>query len=296
MQELAAINTELEKWIDYVDVKPQSRQTYGKAMTYFFNYLNANHIKTPTRQDVKQWRDALLTNHEAATVRLYLAAVRLFFRYLASLGIYPNITDQLKGPKQEQTFSRGYLTQEQGRQLLSTIDRSTLKGKRDFAVVRLMLTTGLRTVEVVRADVKDIQAEAGQTVLYVLGKGRDAKTEYVKLGAQTLAAIQDYLNARERGLTPLFTSTSNHTRGKRLDTRAVRAIVQERLTQAGLKTDRLSAHSLRHTAATSYLLQGASLEAVKRVLRHKSINTTLIYAHALSRAAVNCELLADASY
>jgi integrase/recombinase XerC len=74
-----------------------------------------------------------------------------------------------------------------------------------------------------------------------------------------------------------------------MTTRSISRTVKQRLQQIGLDSDRLTAHSLRHTAATLNLLNGASIEETQQLLGHSNINTTLIYAHALERASNNSE-------
>ena len=163
--------------------------------------------------------------------------------------------------------------------------KGTLKDLRDRAIIALMLTAGLRTIEICRADVKDIRRVNGCYFLYVLGKGRSTKSESVKLAPQVYSLIQSYLKVRGRvkGDEPLFVSTSNRSKGKRLDTQSIRKLIKKDLRGIGLDSDRLSAHSLRHTAATQMLLNGVRLEEVQMILRHRNITVTQIYNHAIQR-------------
>jgi len=80
--------------------------------------------------------------------------------------------------------------------LLGSIDRSTIEGKRDYALINLLIRTGLRTIETIRADVGDIRQASGETVLSVQGKGRDEKDELVILTPPSLNPIREYLTAR----------------------------------------------------------------------------------------------------
>ena len=155
----------------------------------------------------------------------------------------------------------------------------------------LMVTTGLRTIEIVRANIEDmrtisIDLETSFTALYIQGKGHKERTDYVKLSPKVEDAIKAYLTARGKAKEeePLFSSLSNRDSNERMTTRSISRIVKDHLLQAGLDSDRLTAHSLRHTAGTLNLLAGGSLEETKQLLRHTNINTTLIYSHALERA------------
>ena len=132
---------------------------------------------------------------------------------------------------------------------------------------------------------KDIRRLNGICFLFVQGKGRSEKSESVRIAPQVFSLIQDYLKARGKvkGNEPLFISTSNRCKGARLDTQTVRKMIKSDLRGIGLDSERLTAHSLRHTAATTMLLNGARLEQVQQALRHRQIVTTMIYAHHLER-------------
>ena len=153
-----------------------------------------------------------------------------------------------------------------------------------------MTTGGLRTIEVSRANIEDLRTVGGNTVLFIQGKGKEEKTDYVKISPQVEKAIRAYL--RDRGKTsedsPLFASTSNNNKGKRLTTRTISGIVKETFKKAGYDSDRLTAHSLRHTAVTLSLLAGKDITEVQQFARHANIGTTMIYNHSLDKAKNTC--------
>ena len=280
-----------DKWTAFLDAKPRTVEAYTRAARQFITYLAEKGIRQPTREDVIAFRDEIAAGHKASTVQNYIMAIRQFFKWTATAGIYPNISEHIKGAKLERGFKKDYLTSAQVRKLVNQVDTSTLKGKRDFAILLLMVTTGLRTIEVIRANVEDMRTVADFTALYVLGKGRDEKAEYVKIEPVVEEAIRAYL--LERGQVkddePLFSSISHRNAGKRMTTRSISRIVKEHLREADLVSDRLTAHSLRHTCATLNLLNGGTPEETRQLLRHSSINTTMIYSHALERAKNNSE-------
>lgn len=288
----AALSEELyNRWLAYIDVRPKTVETYRKAIKQFFNYMYENEISQPTREDIIAFRDSLKDTHKPTTVQTYLTATKLFFQWLEQEGIYHNVAQHIKGVKIEKGHKKDYLTSKQSHKVLETVDTTTLKGLRDYAIVALMLTTGMRTIEVERADVTDLRTLGDSTVLYLQGKGRDEKTEYVKVAPQVEDALRAYLNARgEVKSQALFTSTSRNNNGERMTTRAIRAIAKEALVNAGYDSERLTAHSMRHTAGTLALLNGAELTQVQQLLRHSSINTTMIYLHGIDRAKNNSEL------
>ena len=189
--------------------------------------------------------------------------------------------------------------------VLNTIDRSTLEGKRDYAIMALMSVGGLRTIEVSRANVEDVRILGDFTVLYVQGKGRKDRTEFVKLPNPVLKAINEYLRERfdktDRGNidenAPLFASMSNRNKNGRLTTRTISGIAKRAMRQAGFDSPRLSAHSLRHSAVTLSLLAGADLAEVQAFARHSNISTTQIYSHAVDRINSMCEnVISDAIF
>ena len=273
-------------WKEFLDAKPRTVEEYTRIIRIFRDFLTARGVTNPAREDVIAFRDHLKENHKAATVQAYIMGVRQFFKWTAANGFYPNIAEHIKGARIERGFKRDYLTVIQVKKLLGAIDRRTLKGKRDFALLAIMVTTGLRTVEVAGADVGDVRPLADFTALYIKGKGRDDKAEYVKVEPPVEEALRKYLKARGavKGDDPLFCSTARRNAGGRMTTRSISRLVKGYLRGVDLDSDRLTAHSLRHTAATLNLLNGGTPEETRQLLRHANISTTMIYSHAIERA------------
>ena len=201
--------------------------------------------------------------------------------------MYEDITLGIKSPKQQQAgHKRDYLSGNQINEMLQNA-----QSKRDYAMLLLISTCGLRTIEIVRANVEDIRTLGEATVLYVQGKGRSEKTEFVKLSQPVIDALKEYLS--ERGNVnqnePLFVSESRRNRGKRLTTRTISGIAKQAMKRAGYDSSRLTAHSLRHSAATLALLAGVELTDISAFMRHSSIATTMIYVHSVSRLQSLCE-------
>ena len=279
------------RFIAYLDAKESTVETYSKAMRPFFSYLADNGITRPTRETVIAYRDSIRARLKPSTVQTYIITLRLFFAWTAQEGLYPNVAEHIKGAKLDRQHKKDALTGSQAKAVLQGIERDTLAGKRDYAILALMTSCGLRTIEVARATIADIRNAGESAALYIQGKGRDERTEYVKLAEPVEAAIRDYLKARGKaeGKEALFTSTSNNNAGQALTTRSISGIVKEAMRAAGLDSERLTAHSLRHTAATLNLLAGGSVQETQQLLRHSNIGTTMIYAHNLERAANNSE-------
>lgn len=279
------------RFIAYLDSSPKTVATYTRALRQLANYLAINGIRQPQREDIIAFRDELkASGHKPTTIQSYITATKIFFTWTEQEGLYPNIAAHLKGAKLDRNHKKDYLTSSQVKEVLNSIDRSGEKGLRDYAMLFLMVTGGLRTIEVARADIGDLRTLGDNTVLYIQGKGREEKTEYIKISAPAEKAIRAYLKARGEALEsePLFISTSHNNQGQRLTTRSISGIVKERLQNAGYDSSRLTAHSLRHTAVTLSLLAGRDLAEVQQFARHANIATTMIYNHALDQAKNGC--------
>ncbi len=282
-KELAAAYKE---YVAFLDATPRTVQTYTGNIRQFVKWTAQNDITRPTRQDVIAYRDELRERCKPSTVQNYITALRLFFKWTAQAGIYPDIADHIKGAKLDEGHKKDYLTAAQVKNILSTIDTQTAKGKRDYSIIALMVTGGLRDIEVTRANIEDLQQLGSSTVLYLQGKGREERTDFIKVVPAVENLLREYLRTRQKakGKQPLFTSLSNNNKGQRLTPKSISSIVKNRLIAAGYNSDRLTAHSLRHTAVTLSLIGGLPLEEVQQFARHRNISTTQIYAHNLDRA------------
>lgn len=275
----------ISKFIQSLDAGEATKQAYEKALKIFRIWIERKGCIRPGREHILEYKACLSERLSALTVSAYIVAVRRFFQYLESEKIYPDITRGIKGLKRPKGFLKDALTQEEARRLLNGVDKTDLNGLRDYALINLMLHTGLRTIEVSRALIGDISREAGETVLRIQGKGRDSKDDFVILTHEAYQPILDYLAARKKtNLSDcLFSSHSNRNQKEAITTRSLSRIVAQRLKAAGLKTSKITAHSLRHSAATIALNNGADLLAVKEMLRHENVNTTLVYTRNLNR-------------
>lgn len=274
------------RWEAFLDASPKTVTTYSKAMRRFTAFLAQGGISQPTRDTVLEYRDYIRRDCKPTTVQSYMTAVRLFFQWTSQEGLYPNIAEHIKGAKLDRAHKKGYLTSKQAGRLLNSIDRSSLKGKRDYAMLALMLTTGLRTISVARANIEDIRTVGDNVVLFHQGKGHEERSEYVKLAEPVEEAVRDYLKSRGETdkAAPLFASIAHRNAGERMTTRSISRVAKDHLIDVVPDPDSISAHSLRHTAATLNLLNGGTIEETQQLLGHADINTTMIYVHALDRA------------
>lgn len=292
--------TIFKAFIDALDASDRTRATYDKSLRRWGLFLKGEGLTAldATRRNVVAYKGRLEgEGKKAATVNAYLTSVRRLYAWLESEGIKPNIAANVKGLRKSPHGSKDALSVSQAREILA--DRpgpgASVEELRDYALVNLLTRRGLRTVEAVRADVADLRTVNGQAVLFVQGKGYADKGEIVVLGAACEGPLRDYLAARghAEGSEPLFACTGNRNRGGRMTTRNVSRICKAALKAHGVDTPSITAHSLRHTAVTSALIAGASLQEVQAMARHKSISTTMIYAHNLDRMKAGAENAVD---
>ena len=286
----------IESFLLAQDVGITSKIVYRRALKRFKEFLSlreaAGGVGYLTKTDIVQYKSHLLAEGlSPRTGNLYLTSVRQFFKYLESNRIYPDVSAGLKGFKRSYGFNRDPLTLQQARDLLTSIDTTSIIGLRDFAMINLMLRTGLRTMEVVGSNVGDIRQTSNATLLYVRSKGKDAKDDFVVLTREAYEPITRYLAARHctDPRAALFVSHSTSNSGDRLTTQSLRLVVKKRLTDIGVFSSRISAHSLRHTFATMALANGATIEQVRDTLRHANIATTQIYIHTTDRIEHSAE-------
>lgn len=284
------------------DVKESSRRLYTRTLSQYFLWIETGlldrereelkkrglplplgnkELNQMTREDILEYKDRLLSSGiSALTISSYLVVVRKFYEWTESLLIYPNIAKGIKTPRRKQAFKKQHLSENKIGDLLEYYKEKSL---RDFAIVNLLLRTGLRTIEVVRADVGDITFKGDKRVLLVWGKGHTEKDSFVVLTDKAYLPIREYLDSRKgvKSGDPLFVSNSRRNGGERLTTRTISGICKEGLREVGLDGKEFTAHSLRHTTAVEILKTGGNIWDVQRVLRHSSIDTSQIYTESI---------------
>jgi len=280
------INELITMFILSLDVKDSSKRQYTNSLQQYFNWLDVKKydLNQCSRVEILEYKqDLLKAGVSSLTVGAYLCAVRKFYEYAESMKLYPNIAKGVKSPKRKNAFRKSALTIDQSRQLLTYFKTRSL---RDFAITNLLIGTGIRTIEVIRANIDDLKIKGNQRILMIQGKGKDDREDFVCLSETCFKAISDYLVTRGRvGITdPLFIAVSNNNRG-RLTPNTISYIVKSGLRAINLNDRTLTAHSLRHTCAVNILRSGKTIQDCQRVLRHLSINTTMIYLESMNEEA-----------
>ena len=275
-----------------LDVKESSRRLYGRTLKQFFSWVDLEGLRLPelTKADIAEYKSYLENTLKLSplTIGSYIVSLRKFYEWIEAEGLYKNITKGIKTPQRSQAFEKQYLSERKSRELLEYFKGNSL---RDYAIVNLMLRTGLRTIEVSRAQIGDICYMGEQRVLKIWGKGKSEADKgrdynFVVLTDKTYLPIKNYLEATRRGAKsgePLFTSNSHQNQGEQLSTRTISGLCKEGLKAIGLDGKEYTAHSLRHTTASLLLGHGQTLLAVQHVLRHASVNTTQRYTKLKER-------------
>ena len=268
------------------DKSEQTRGTYRRTLNEFERYHGARAGRPSSRfrfveADVEAYKAYLMEERELSQVSVstYLTALRRFCDYLVARGdLAENPARGVKGNRRPESHSRAVLRASEVEALFEAVPDATLIGRRDRAIMALMVFGGLAEIELVRADVGDLDRTLMGTALLVQGKGRKSKDERVPLDDPALAPLDVYLQARSdaRPTAPLFVSHGHRSEGTRLNTRSVRGRVNGHLRAAKLKKRGVSPHSLTHTAALIWLNDGMPVEEVRRRMRHGTLDTTMI--------------------
>ena len=238
------------------------------TLTDVYSYLAYLSRERPQRPNSEKSSKGL----SAASRARKVATLRSFFNYLCNKVhlLQENPIQDIDSPKIRKTLPR-YLTLDECVQLLEGVDGPNRE--RDLCILTLFLNCGLRISELIGLNRSDIQDDA----LRVLGKGDKVRIVYLnQAGKDVLAA---YLQVRPvvggKDQDALFVSRNR----QRISRATVHSLVKQHLADAGLDSQRYSAHKLRHTAATLMLQNGVDVKAVQEVLGHEHLNTTEIYTH-----------------
>lgn len=277
----------IDEWLSTSDIAEVSKRSYRTKLGLWFRYLASIHYnpRVPARQQVLDWKRELESaGRSTLTVDSYITAVRLFYRYCSRRGYYTDITQGVRSATKYKGYRKLSLTREEAITLLDSIDTTRTTGKRDKLAIAMMLMLGLRTCELERMNVGDIESAYGKRVVMVQRKGRHDKSEAAALTPYLDELLCDYMGEREVDSwdDPLFLA-ERRERGQRLKRTTISEMVHDRLRAIGINDPRITAHSLRHTCAQLLLSEGVDMATVQNILGHTSINTTRLYTDQMQR-------------
>jgi site-specific recombinase XerD len=291
-QKLATMPAEAE-WFANID-NPRTRRAYRIDIQEFMDFASItapDEMRAVNRAHVIAWRKELeLRKLAGASIRRKLAALSSLFEYLCERNaVETNPVKGVKRPKVESYEGKTpALGDHQARKLLQAPDASTLKGKRDRALLSLLLYHALRREEAVSLKVRDIHERRGVKHFRVHGKG--GKLRYVPAFAGTLELIADYLEVAGHETDQdgaLFRPIQNNVTGRLNVAMTAQALYAHVVCyygkKCGLVGERLGPHALRATAATNALDHEADIARVQEWLGHANIATTRIYDRRKTR-------------
>ena len=276
---------ELRRMVLNSVVSEHSKRNYAKALDDLFLFAASRPL---TRALLMEWR-AAMNKLSPSTVNVRLSAMRklvtearrngmLGAEEAANLTEIPNIPE--KG-----TRLGNWLTREQAKELLAVPDRSTIKGKRDYAILALLVGCALRRQELAELDVEKIQMREGRWVIVDLrGKGGRVRTVaipiWVKHGIDAWMIAGNVEDGRL--LRPVL--KGGKVKGETLTDWSIWSVVERSAKEIGI--ERFGAHDLRRTCAKLCRKSGGDLEQIKFLLGHSSIQTTERYLGSEQELAV----------
>ena len=318
----------VNNYIEYIDRTEKTTRSYITNIRQFIAWLSYEGITRPTTQDIKAYKNYLLSEHKAIkldhngwiyrtdrngnhiiikckanTVKAYLQSVKQFFTWLSLNGYYPNVAQNVHIPNVKQdNHKKEALTCEDVRTIQESIlkqgqskataiykkdtfgrsKRATEQTARLYAMFLLSVNLGLRTIELHRANIKDIETKNGVSYLYIWGKGHAEADTRKTIAEPIKEALDHYLKLRTdnyNGNSPLFVATGNRSKGKRLATTTISTMLKRAMQEAGFNSEKITAHSLRHTAGTNIQELTNDLYLTQQYMRHENPTTTEIYLH-----------------
>jgi integrase/recombinase XerC len=221
--------------------------------------------------------DLIKKELKSATINRRLAAIKSLVSFSYNCGHCEFMLESVKGEKLSSYRDTSGVDSETFKRVLGGIDRGTLKGIRDYALLILLWSNALRRSEVSKANIADFDPVA--KTLRIFGKGKGNNAETVSLGSGTVMAIESWLEARGEVATDkaLFVSVNSGYRDGRLSNQGIYNIVSDRCQSAGISKV-MSPHRIRHSSITAALeATGGDVRRVQKLSRHSSLNTLLIY-------------------
>lgn len=272
----------IDSFINYIDVSENTMITYKRSLKQFWNYMKMRNIQFPTRENIIEFKEYLLEKNKPNTANLYLASVKNFYKWLEYMDITKDISKNIKSVSIPNEHLKQPFNIEQIKLLLDNC-----KNIREKMIILLTFSCGIRSNELVNIRLEDFKEKNNVLVLYLLGKGRKYKQDYVIIPTNVKKILIEYI--KEYNIKDyLFVSTSNNNNGGKLTTKTIRYIANKLFEDCGLKDEEHTFHSLRHSFATESIKSGIDIREVSQALRHKSISVTMSYLHDLEKTKNKC--------
>lgn len=223
-------------------------------------------------------------NISITTVNAYMISLRAFLHFCKKTHITTGIEFSDIELQKNRERKVEYLTWDELQSIVSSIGTEDISDLRDRAIILTIFSTGLRVSELTALDIKNVNLDTMEFA--ILGKGRKVRVVYLTEWA--CDAIRAYLEKREDHFPPLFMKHGKHfpvdagADDVRFDRFLVTKMVSDRALKAGIVKP-VSAHTIRHSFATTLLWNGADLRSIQELLWHKNIATTQVYTHVTNK-------------
>ena len=273
----------VDEWITLLDALPATKADHRRKINLWLRWLASQKIdpRSPSRADILRYKQELQKQGKSVfTVNGYITVIKVFYKHCATMRYCDDIAAGIKTSFRTKEHYKHPLTRQQCGDLLASIDRETIVGARDYLMIQLMLTNGLRTCEVERINIGDFDTLEGKNVLHIQRKGRIDKHDVVAVPDEVMASLEDYLSMRTDNLgmdSPLFINLMRGREPQRILKATISSIVKERLRAIGIDDPKITAHSLRHTCGSLMVEEGMPIETIQDMLGHNDPATTQIY-------------------
>lgn len=292
------VSESVQDFLDYCELDKNLSQKTIKMYAYYLNFFSKYIaqlrdekevlISSIGEKDIREYRLYLSRHYKnphkgelkRQTQNYFLVALRSLFRYLLKMGhkvMSPQMIEL--GKRQDRTIK--FLSPDDLKKLFEAVDKSDDMGLRDYAILEVLFSTGLRVSELASLSRDQVDLKSGE--FGVIGKGGKARVVFLSDKAKN--ALSAYLSKRKDPYSPLFLRYSGPKESaeltdekQRLSVRSIERMIDKYRKKANILF-RIGPHVLRHSYATDLLSHGADIRSVQEMLGHKNIATTQIYTH-----------------
>lgn len=259
-------------------------ENYKEDFAIFLRYYpNKKEVSDLTKDDLNDFSyDQALNGLSPTTIARRISTIKNFYSFLEGENIVKGIiSDEIIIPKKEHHLPQ-VLSEAEVNALLKAPDLSTEKGIKEYAILDILYSCGLRVSEAVNLQINQINEQEG--IINILGKGK--KERIVPIRKEALKALKRYIReVRNEHLVIDKKIVFLDKKGKKMSRQAIYNIVKENAKKAEIKKE-IHPHTLRHSFATHLLDNGADLRVVQELLGHTKVGTTQIYTHVTAKTLV----------
>jgi len=272
------VEKDISFYLEYIkDVRNLSINTVSsysrdlKKLSTYLQNIGISSYKNIDENTCSGWvGDLYQHKNNPRTIHRHLSAAKGFFKFLKKNSLVATSPFELVTAPKAASYLPEVLSPEDVELLLNFKPENVLE-VRDLALIELMYSSGLRVSEVAGIDLTDFEEE--MSFLRILGKG--AKVRIVPVGRFAIAAVENWINEREKFSNPDIPALFINLKGTRLTVRSMQMRLARISTKQGLP--RVNPHMLRHSFATHMLESSGDLRTIQELLGHSSLSTTQIY-------------------